>query len=84
MSERLSKDESGDNNKFKDSLVSNALELVETLSALNITKDAKMEQARRDLASVLVGVDGKELRKNDAVRVEVKTCVDEILSKFNF
>jgi hypothetical protein len=84
MSERLAKDESGDNFKFKDSLVSNALELVETLSALNITRDAKMEQARRDLASALVGVDGKELRKNDAVRSEVKTRVDEILSKFSF
>ena len=84
MSERLAKDDSGDNNKFKDSLVSNALELVETLSALNITKDPRMEQARRDLASALVGVDGKELRKNDAVRSEVKTRVDEILSKFSF
>jgi hypothetical protein len=84
MSGRLAKDATGDNVGFKDSMISNALELVEMLSVLNITKDTQMEQARKELASVLVGVDAKDLRKNDDIRTEVKTRVDEILSKFSF
>jgi len=67
---------------FRDSLVTNATDLCSMLTKLNVTNDPKLEQARQQLEKALVGVDAKELRKHDAVRVDVKARVDEILSMF--
>jgi hypothetical protein len=52
------------------------------LTRLNVTNDPKLEQARQQLEKALIGVDAKELRKHDAVRHDVKSRVDEILSMF--
>jgi len=84
MKDRLSDD--GDKPKiFRDSLVSNAKELIEVLPKLNITNDPKLEQARVDLAQALMGIDdAKELRDNKTVRQDVRARVDEILNKFDF
>ncbi|NDC25079.1 MAG: hypothetical protein EBZ49_13275 [Proteobacteria bacterium] len=84
MSERLTDKEDGTHKEFRDSLVNNAVELTSMLTSLNITKDPKLEQARRELSNILLGVDAKELRKHQSIRQEVKTCVDDILSKFSF
>lgn len=85
MSERLAINAEGEKKKiFRDSLVDNALELCGMLSRLNVSNDPKLEEARRDLERALVGVDANELRKHDDARVEVKSRVDEILSKFPF
>ena len=70
--------------KFHDSLVDGAFELCDMVKALNITGDESLEAARKSLEFALVGVDAKELRKNMSVRTEVKSQVDEILSKFAF
>jgi predicted secreted Zn-dependent protease len=67
---------------FRDSLVTNATDLCSMLTKLNVTNDPKLEQARQQLEKALIGVDAKELRKHDAVRVDVKARVDEILSMF--
>jgi len=67
---------------FRDSLVNNAVELCDLLTKLNVTQDAKLEQARKKLESALVGVDAKELRNHDEVRLDVKSKVDDILSMF--
>jgi hypothetical protein len=84
MKDRLSDD--GDKPKiFRDSLVSNAKELIEILPKLNITNDPKLEQARVDLSQALMGIDdAKELRDNKTVRQDVRARVDEILNKFDF
>jgi hypothetical protein len=82
MSERLTAADDGSKKIFHDSLVENAIKLCSRLSRLNVTNDPALEQARRSLESALVGVDAKELRKHDDARVEVKSRVDEILSKF--
>ena len=79
MSEKLAGEEK---QVFRDTLVTNATDLCSILTKLNVTNDAKLEQARKQLESALVGVDAKELRKYPAVRTDVKTRVDEILSMF--
>lgn len=84
MSERLTDTDDGKHREFRDSLVHNAVELTTMLSALNVTNDPMLENARKELAETLVGVDAKELRKHKDVRDEVKTRVDDILSKFSF
>jgi hypothetical protein len=70
--------------RFHDTLVEGALELCDLTKALNIVNDSALETARRDLEQVLVGVTPTELRKNEAVRQDVKKNVDAILSKFSF
>ena len=70
--------------KFHNSLVDSAFELCDMVKALNIVNDPDLESARKSLEFALVGVDAKELRDNMHVRTEVKSKVDEILSKFAF
>lgn len=70
--------------RFHDTLVEGALELCDLTKALNIVNDPALETARRDLEQVLVGVTPTELRKNEAVRQDVKKNVDAILNKFSF
>jgi len=70
--------------RFHDTLVEGALELCDLTKALNIVNDTALETARRDLEQVLVGVTPTELRKNEAVRQDVKKNVDAILNKFSF
>jgi len=43
-----------------------------------------LEQARKELEQLLTGVTPDELRKNEAIRQDVKKNVDSILSKFDF
>lgn len=84
MSDKLADTSEGKNKEFRDSLVGNALELVDMLKALNITGDQQLETARRDLSVAIMGVEAKELRKNPDIRKDVKSQVDSILSKFSF
>lgn len=72
----------GEKQVFRDTLVTNATDLCSVLTRLNVTNDPKLEHARRELEKALVGVDAKELRKNEAVRIDVKARVDEILGMF--
>ena len=69
---------------FRDSLLENAVELVELLKHFNLTNDPSMEQARKDLNDAIMYHDVEDLRDNPHTRVQVKRKVDDILSKFNF
>ena len=84
MSERLDFDGSGDKKIFRDSLVENAVELVDMLKHFNITNDSSMEQARLDLHNAIKNYDAQDLRENFMAREAVKKKVDDILGKFNF
>lgn len=70
--------------KFFDSLVDGALELCEMTKALNLTNDPALESVRSTLSQLLNGVTPADLRKNAAVRDDVKKNVDAILDKFSF
>jgi len=87
MSDRLTTDYIGGEAKqrrFHDTLVDGALELCDLTKALNVTNDVALETARSQLEQLLVGVTPTDLRKNEAIRQDVKINVDAILDKFNF
>jgi Protein of unknown function (DUF3150) len=87
MSDRLTTDYvngEAKQRRFHDTLVDGALELCDMAKALNLTNDLELEGARSELEQLLVGVTPEELRKNFAVRTDVKKNVDAILDKFNF
>lgn len=78
LSERLEYDTDGKPKVFRNSLIENAVELADLLTRLNVTNDPKMEQARKELESMLLGVDADEVRKPGA-REEIKERVDVAL-----
>lgn len=81
MSDRLS--ESGEKSKvFRDTLVSNVMEVAELLRTCNIANDPAMEEARQQLMRALTGVTPEGLRKDSALRRKTKQDVDDILNKF--
>lgn len=84
MRDRLGADASGKNNIFRDTLVDNALEVCDMLSTLNVTNDPNLETARHEVQQALLGVTADDLRKNEAVRGDVKAQVESILDKFNW
>ena len=70
--------------KFHESLLDGAHDLCEMAQSLNVINDPQLSEARRALLSAIGNVDLKDLRKDLSARTEVKTQVDDILSKFNF
>jgi hypothetical protein len=84
MSTRLATDEEGKRQIFRDTTVTNAEELCELLTKLNVTNDPALEKARYQLETALQGVTPKGLRESDGERVLVKQKVDSILSAFDW
>jgi hypothetical protein len=84
MSERLADNEKGEKKIFRDSLVENAVELVDLLKHFNLTGDTNMELARNELAVAIMNHDADDLRESFVARESVKKKVDDILSKFTF
>jgi hypothetical protein len=70
--------------KFHDSLLEGAHDLCEMAQSLNVINDHQLSDARKALLKAIGNVDVKDLRKDIGARTEVKTQVDDILSKFNF
>jgi hypothetical protein len=70
--------------KFHDSLLEGAHDLCEMAQSLNVINDHQLSEARKALLKAIGNVDVKDLRKDIGARTEVKTQVDDILSKFNF
>jgi hypothetical protein len=68
--------------RFHDSLIENANELCGVLTALNVTNDPKLEQARAALERVISKHTADELRENDHLRLQTKAKVDAILDMF--
>jgi hypothetical protein len=87
MSDRLTTDYvagEAKQRRFHDSLVDGALELCDLTKTLNVVGDRDLEAARASLEQLLCGVTPDDLRKNHAVRQDVKANVDAILDKFTF
>jgi hypothetical protein len=79
MSDKLAGEEK---QLFRDTLVTNAVDLCGMLTKLNVTNDPKLEEARRQLEMTLVGLTADDLRKYADTRKGTKLRVDEILSMF--
>lgn len=82
--DRLGAREDGKPNIFRDSMLENAKELVNLLKDFNLTGDPEMEKARQQLHALIDSVEPDELRKNDAIRDDVRKNAAAIRDKFNF
>jgi hypothetical protein len=85
MSEKLTDIEGDDSKKrYHDSLISNPLELCQLLTKLNITKDPKLEEARKQLELTMLGANIEIIKEDADSRSELKSKVDAILNKFTW
>lgn len=82
--DRLTLNDDGTRKIFHETMVSNAQELCDVLTHLNVTKDPALEKARAQLVNLLDGVDAKELRKEETVRLQTLQGVNQILDAFDW
>lgn len=83
MSEKLAPPRDGEKTKrIHETMLINAGELCATLTALNITGDPKLEEARRKLEEIVLRTDTVSLREVPELRESVKKQIDEIADKF--
>ncbi|NBW13678.1 MAG: hypothetical protein EBR82_37335 [Caulobacteraceae bacterium] len=85
MSDKLSKGKDADAKmRWHDSFISNPLELCQLLTAMNITNDSKLEEARKQLELTMLGANLQVLKEDVHAREDLKSKVDNILGKFNW
>jgi hypothetical protein len=83
MSKKLG-DTSEAKKRYHDSLLTNPLELCELLTKLNVTNDPKLEDARRQVETAMLGASIEEVKVDASVRENLKSKVDAILGKFEW
>jgi len=86
MSEKLTDVDGEDESKkrYHDTLITNAQSLCSMLTHLNITKDPKLEQARRDLELTMLGADIDTIKDSPEVRKSMKDKLDAILKQYEW
>lgn len=84
MSEKLVEPEGEKSKIFHTTFVSNVTELCSLLTHLNITKDPKLEMARRELERAVANVDIADIRSDVGVRTDLKAQVDAVLGKYDW
>ena len=70
--------------RYHDTLITNAQELCELLTKLNVTKDPKLEEARKSLELTMLGADIESVKESPEVRSDLKNRVDDILKRFDW
>ena len=79
----LRTDENGKQGKVYSSVVENAKELCGLLQHFNVSGDTQLEAMRIKLEDTITGIDAKDIKDSDYVRVTVKQTVDAMLDKWN-
>jgi hypothetical protein len=79
MSERLDYASNEGKKVFRDTLVTNVVDMVDLLAVCNVTNDTKMEAMRMKLEDTLQGVTPDALREDAYLRAETKRSIDEAL-----
>lgn len=69
--------------QFKNSLIGNAIELVEILPKFNLTEDQELERMRRDIEAKLCAYSPDTLRENPIAREEVGEEAEKILDEIS-
>jgi 2-keto-3-deoxy-galactonokinase len=59
------------------------VELCDAINGLNLTKDQEIDDLRKELRGIVLGLDVKDLRKDTGAREVVKQDLDDLLSKFS-
>lgn len=81
MSERLDYADDTHKKVFRDSLVSNVLDMVELLDVCNVTGDSQMAALRAKLDDTLRGVTPDALRDDVYLRAQTKRAVDAVIAQ---
>ena len=84
ISDKLTDVEGDGKKRYHDTLISNPIELCSLLTKLNVTKDPKLEEARRQLEMTMLGADIEDIKEHAPARIELKSKVDEILKRFEW
>lgn len=84
MSEKLVEPEGEDKRRWHDTFVTNAHEMCQMLTHLNVTKDPKLEEARLKLEQSMRGVDIDDIKTDVSVREDVKSKLDAILKDYEW
>lgn len=77
-----SKDPNAPTKRIHETMLANAGELCGVLSALNITNDPVLEDARRKLESIVLRIDTKSLRESPELRESTRKQLESVLDKF--
>lgn len=78
MSDRLGYSDDKKNG-FKDTLVSNVIEVIDALEVFNMTNDTQMSAMKAKLEDAMRGITPDDLRSDDYVRGMTKSKVDDII-----
>lgn len=84
MTEKLTDKEGEDKKRYHDSLVGNIQDMCGLLTHLNVGKDPKLEEARREVEGMLTGVSMDLIRESAVARATTKEKVDSILKQFEW
>lgn len=84
MSDKLVEPEGDDKRRWHDTFLTNAQEMCQMLTHLNITKDPTLEEARRDLERAVVGLDIDDIKGDLTTRESVKGKLDAILKAYEW
>jgi hypothetical protein len=84
MSEKLVEGNEETKRRWHDTFVTNAQDLCGMLTHLNITKDPKLEAARRQLETAMLGADIDDIKESEDSRAELKGKLDAILSGYDW
>lgn len=84
MSNKLAESDGEVKRRWHDTFLSNAHELCGMLSHLNVTRDPRLEDARRQLETALMGADLEEIKDSENTRAELKAKLDTILKGYEW
>ena len=80
MSERLDYADHEQKKVFRDSLVSNVLDIIDMMESMNVTGDPNMQMQQRQLKQIMRGVTPEALRDDAYLRRETKQAVDAAIA----
>lgn len=84
MSDKLAETDDDTKRRWHDTFLTNAQDLCEMLTHLNITKDPKLESARRQLEAALLSQDMDTIKENEITRADLKAKLDGILKDYEW
>lgn len=84
MSTKLTEGDDDAKKRWHDTFVTNAHELCAMLTHLNVAKDPKLEAARRQLETAMVGVDIEDIKDDELTRANLKGKLDTILKEYEW
>jgi len=84
MSAKLTEGDEDTKKRWHDTFVTNAQEMCAMLTHLNVAKDPKLEDARRQLEVAMIGVDIEDIKDDELTRAKLKGKLDTILKEYEW